>query len=127
MYHNHTKPLLLLRNQPQQLSDNFNSAEFFSRNDDNEVAIIYPGLVALLQDIRNEVGFPIKVNSGYRSYEHNKRIGGAPASTHLFGMAADLTGQDLEAIEQSALRLGAGGVKRYDTFVHVDIWVKRTW
>lgn len=33
---------------------------------------------------------PIVINSGYRSEEVNKKVGGSPASNHLTGCAADI-------------------------------------
>ena len=33
---------------------------------------------------------PIRINSGYRSPQLNKKIGGAPSSNHLTGCAADI-------------------------------------
>ena len=33
---------------------------------------------------------PILINSGYRSEEVNKRVGGSPTSNHLTGCAADI-------------------------------------
>ena len=33
---------------------------------------------------------PIVINSGYRSEEVNKRVGGSPTSNHLIGCAADI-------------------------------------
>lgn len=125
-FNGHDKPILLDRENPVQLSTNFNSSEFLSGNDTNRYGIIHPKLVELLQQIRNQLG-SLTINSGYRAPEHNARIGGAPASTHLFGMAADVVGSDLEAIEKLAIELGAGGVKRYNTFVHIDVWTRRTW
>lgn len=53
----------------------------------------------LLQPLRDKLGNPIRINSGYRSIELNKVIGGAykiidkkyvPTSQHCKGMAADL-------------------------------------
>ena len=53
----------------------------------------------LLQPLRDKIGRPIRINSGYRSYELNKAIGGAykiidgkyvPTSQHCKGEAADL-------------------------------------
>lgn len=40
---------------------------------------------------------PIHVNSGYRSPEVNKAIGGVQTSQHLSGMAADITAGDKES------------------------------
>jgi len=50
-------------------------------------------LVDYLQDIRNEYGAPIIVNSGYRCEVHNLYIGGKEDSDHLYGKAADITGE----------------------------------
>jgi uncharacterized protein YcbK (DUF882 family) len=46
----------------------------------------------ILDPLREAYGKPIHVNSGFRSPELNKKIGGAPTSDHLKGMAADITG-----------------------------------
>lgn len=42
--------------------------------------------------------FGVKVNSGFRSVEHNAEVGGAPSSDHLHGDAVDFTG-DPEAMQ----------------------------
>lgn len=44
----------------------------------------------VLDPAREALGQPIKVNSGYRSSEHNKEIGGATNSQHCKGEAADI-------------------------------------
>lgn len=44
-----------------------------------------------LQQIRDVFGQPIKVNSGYRTLAVNKAVGGAKASAHMRGLAADIT------------------------------------
>lgn len=43
----------------------------------------------VLQPMRDHFGVPIEVTSGYRSWAVNKRVGGAPNSSHLFGEAVD--------------------------------------
>lgn len=45
----------------------------------------------LLDPIRLMWGKPIIVNSGYRSPNLNKAVGGVPNSNHLTGEAADIT------------------------------------
>lgn len=42
-----------------------------------------------LQPIRNRLGFPIRINSGYRSPLVNKLVGGSATSQHCRGEAAD--------------------------------------
>lgn len=44
-----------------------------------------------LDPIRSLWGKPIGVNSGYRSPELNRAVGGKPTSQHLRGEAADIT------------------------------------
>ncbi len=43
-----------------------------------------------LEFIREMVGCPIIVNSGYRSHTVNKAVKGAVNSAHLYGKAADI-------------------------------------
>lgn len=47
-------------------------------------------LGVLLDKIRSNWGSPIRVTSGYRCPELNKKVGGAKNSAHLYGYAADL-------------------------------------
>lgn len=44
----------------------------------------------VLNYIRHQVGFPISVNSGYRSTDVNRAVGGAVHSHHLCGRAFDI-------------------------------------
>lgn len=44
----------------------------------------------VLDPLREAWGSPIKVNSGYRCDELNKKIGGSKTSSHRFGFAVDL-------------------------------------
>ena len=85
-----------------------------------------------LQLIRDEYGKPIRVNSGYRSPEYNKEIGGATKSQHMYARAADLapwSGRDddladlVNAIERLVItgKIPNGGIGTYRTFVHYDI------
>lgn len=45
---------------------------------------------AVLQPLREMIGRPVVVTSGYRSPTINRRIGGSPASQHCRGEAADI-------------------------------------
>ena len=44
----------------------------------------------ILQPLRDMLGKKVYVNSGYRSVEVNKRVGGEALSAHLTGRAADI-------------------------------------
>jgi hypothetical protein len=48
----------------------------------------------VLDPLRELLGQPITVNSGFRSPEVNARVGGATNSQHLFGQAADIVCSD---------------------------------
>lgn len=45
-----------------------------------------------LQKLRDTVGFPIIVNSGFRTKAVNKAVGGVSTSAHVKGLAADIRG-----------------------------------
>ena len=82
-----------------------------------------------LQVLRDELGKPVTVISGYRSPAYNKSIGGADKSFHMTGHAADIrvAGMTPKEVHAKVLDLIAngkmhnGGVGVYDTFVHVDV------
>jgi uncharacterized protein YcbK (DUF882 family) len=50
----------------------------------------------LLQRIRDLIGEPITVTSGYRPWKYNELIGGARRSRHIFGRAVDFRVKDMD-------------------------------
>ena len=57
-----------------------------------------------LEVLRNKIGHPIVINSGYRSPQLNRKVGGAPTSNHLTGCAVDIRTSGFEqAIEYTAI------------------------
>lgn len=50
----------------------------------------------VLDPLRERLGRPIRVNSGYRCAERNAAVGGATGSQHLKGEAADICGRSPE-------------------------------
>ncbi len=77
-----------------------------------------------LEALRKKLGDkPITVNSGFRSIQHNKDIGGASDSMHLYGTAADLDvpGVANKTVYQHAETCGFSGLETYNTdHQHVD-------
>lgn len=81
---------------------------------------IAPTLVARLELLRAEVGRPLTVVSGYRCPVHNKAVGGAPASKHLLGQAADLPIGYATVLQ--AQKVGFRGIGHRGKWVtHVDV------
>ncbi len=91
-------------------------------------------LIERLQALRDEVGVPIKVHSGLRCKEHNTKVGGHPSSSHVNGLAADISTPDLNKLhglcEKHFDNIGNGTNKG---FIHVDVrdpkgpGLKRRW
>lgn len=80
-----------------------------------------------LQVLRDHIGRPITITSGYRSPEHNKKVG-AKASKHVLGMAADFKVEgltpatvikDIEVLIMTNQML-EGGIGKYPTWTHYD-------
>ena len=94
-----------------------------------------------LEIVREKVGQPIHVLSGWRSEEVNRRCGGARLSQHLKAKAADIYVDGLPAAELHGIVLGLirdgtlrdGGVGFYPAnanragWVHYDIGPVRRW
>jgi hypothetical protein len=61
-------------------------------------------LCVWLEVLRDKAGHAIVINSGYRSPQLNKKVGGAPTSNHLTGCAADIRTSGFEqAIQYAAI------------------------
>ena len=79
----------------------------------------------VLDPVREKLGMPIVVNSGYRCEKHNKDVGGVRNSQHLRGEAADIHCQDNERLKQLIIENGKfDQLITYPTFLHVSY--KRT-
>jgi uncharacterized protein YcbK (DUF882 family) len=121
------------------LTKNFSLQEFNSKDGSPMPKEVFENIILLannLQVLRDELKASIKINSGYRSPAHNKKIGGAKNSTHTLGMAADIvvSGYSPKQVADTIERLVkegkmmTGGLKAYPTFTHYDIrGVKKRW
>lgn len=78
--------------------------------------------VNLLQPLRNAVGMPLHINSGYRCPALNKAVGGVPSSQHCKGEAADIAAADPLLLAQVVLRhrLPFDQMILYSDFVHLS-------
>ena len=89
-----------------------------------------PRLLSLLERIREILGVPVVINSGYRCPAHNKRVGGVDNSYHTQGLAADIRCPSMTADElwrqvrvlaQGGYLPELGGLGRYIGRIHVDV------
>lgn len=107
-----------------KLTNNFSRYEFACKGSSccGNSAPIDLRLVAELQRLRDIIGMPIRITSGFRCITHNKRVGGDPRSYHTLGMAADIVTrmkpQELiDIIKKNNIPLF---VLAYPSWVHVD-------
>ena len=95
--------------------------------------MLSPDLLARLNHLRMVINRPVYINSGYRCPEENHKVGGAPGSYHLLGMAADIHVKDylLSDLLIYAQEIGFNGIGFYEKkdFLHLDVrpGPKHTW
>lgn len=111
-----------------KLGKHFKVKEFACK-DGSQVVFIDSYLVSILDILRNEVGKPVIINSGYRTPTRNKEVGGAKYSYHMRGMAADIRINGMSA-KEIANKLNAivpdeCGIIVYKTWVHIDTRTKK--
>ena len=81
-------------------------------------------LLHMLDAARKLYGKPIRVTSGFRTKDHNKKVGGVVSSSHLKGLAVDLACSESRNRFKMIKALLEVGFKRLgvaSTFIHVDI------
>lgn len=125
-----------------KLSENFNLSEFDCNDDSttpDNVIVNLQLLAEQLQVLRDFVGKPITISSGYRSPNYNDNvIKGAKNSQHKLGHAADIRVEGVRASEIHGIiselikdgRMKEGGLGRYSSFTHYDLGFngkKRRW
>ena len=106
-----------------RLSPHFTSTEFACRCGCG-ACTVDPSLLQSLETLRAKVGAPVIVNSGVRCLDHNRHVGGSPASQHLFGRAADIrvpgmTGEELYRMASTIPALKGFGVA--GGWIHLDV------
>ena len=115
-----------------QLSKNFKLREFRCKCGCGK-ALVDERLVEILQQIRDHFGASVNVNSGCRCATLNKAVGGDPNSSHMQGMAADITvtGVKPKEVAKYAESIGVKRIGLYDGFVHIGsgskklFWLKK--
>jgi uncharacterized protein YcbK (DUF882 family) len=80
-------------------------------------------LVQKLELVRQEYGKPMRINSGIRCLEHNRKIGSKDTSSHIKCVAADVGCTDMSA-RHELLQILLKYFKRvgvHKQFIHVDV------
>ena len=112
------------KNGAVKLSANFRVSEFACK-DGSDTVFISPGLVTVLQKIRDHFGKPVIIISAYRNDAYNKKVGGADYSQHKYGTAADIYISSVSpatiADYVETIIPKTGGIGIYSSFVHVDV------
>ena len=118
-----------------KLTNNFYLDEFNNRNAPLTKEVTYNifVLAAQVKVLWDHVNLQIKITSGYRSPEHNAKIGGVKNSQHITGKAADIkvqgmTPKQVYDVIEALIAKGAlqeGGLGLYSTWVHYDIREKK--
>ena len=86
--------------------------------------LISSDLVLLLQEVRDIVGFGIKVSSGVRCADRNIAVLGTPSSSHLTGLAVDILFNGSHAaflLLRAAYKVGFSRIGKYPGWIHLDI------
>jgi len=76
-----------------------------------------------LDNARAIANIRFKITSGYRTKEHNAKVGGVADSAHLSGHAADIaatSGKERWTIVNALIRSGFNRIGIAKSFIHVD-------
>lgn len=88
-----------------------------------------PTFLQMLDNAREFAGIPFKITSGYRTEQHNSKVGGVPrsesskGSSHMYGYAADIAcnnSQDRYKIITSLMDAGFSRIGLASNFIHID-------
>lgn len=120
-------PLYRITDPELQVAPHFKLREFVTSGGQvQEYARISPGIVSAMEQLRNTIGQPIIITSGYRCPERNTAVGGSSKSRHMSGDAVDIDvkGMSPQVLSEKVIEvLGEDiGLHTYaDGHVHVDL------
>lgn len=107
-----------------KISEHFKVKEYACK-DGSQVVFVDEYLRIILEILRNKIGKPVIITSGYRTPEWNKQCGGAKYSYHMRGMAADIRVDGVSpkelAHELNNIVPDECGIIVYDKWVHFDV------
>ena len=95
----------------------------FACKDGSTITFIDDYMVTILELLRKKLEKPIIITSGYRTPQHNAKVGGAKYSYHMRGMAVDIrvNGISAKEVAKALDKIVEGGcIIVYDSWVHFD-------
>lgn len=100
--------------------------KYFKESEFSEFNKMNPVLLAMLDDLREEYGYPIKLTSTYRSPDHPIEAKKSKPGEHAYGAAVDIAcvgGEATFKLVKAAIEIGFTriGISRKNNFVHVGI------
>jgi len=101
----------------------FRYEEFDSPDEKGSFINMDSDFLSMLDNARGAARIPFKINSGYRTAQHNKKVGGKSKSSHLVGKAVDIACNSSRERFKILSALQDEGFNRFgiaDTFIHVD-------
>ena len=102
----------------------FKIIEFDSPDEVGSGKYMNEQFLEMLDCARSYAGIPFKITSGYRTKEHNQKVGGTKDSSHLTGLAADIhctNSKNRALLIGSLLESGFMRIGIAKNFIHVDI------
>ena len=81
-------------------------------------------LLEKLDLARDIAGFPLIINSGYRSVAHNEKVNGSRNSSHLLGLAVDIhctESRKRYILMDALLAAGFTRIGMAKSFIHADV------
>ena len=100
--------------------------KYFEESEFSEFDKMDPVLLAMLDDLTEEYGYPIKLTSTYRSPDHPIEAKKSKPGEHAHGAAVDIAcvgGEATFKLVKAAIEVGFTriGISRKNNFVHVGI------
>lgn len=100
--------------------------KYFEESEFSEFDKMDPVLLAMLDDLREEYGYPIKLTSTYRSPDHPIEAKKSKPGEHAHGAAVDIAcvgGEATFKLVKAAMEVGFTriGISRKNNFVHVGV------
>lgn len=101
----------------------FKLSEFDSPDAPGSGANMCKDFLDMIQNAREIANIPFKINSGYRTLEHNRSLNSKDTSSHIKGCAADIhcnNSNDRSTIVSALIQAGFKRLGIAQTFVHCD-------